>query len=395
MTSDTRTFEQYRRCLDNGGYLLRDVRGLLEVTGRDRAAWLHNLVTNAVKTLSPCEGTYAFAANVKGRTLFDLNILVLEDCLWLDIDRRWIEKARSHLERYHITEDVAVRDLSPTTRRLGILGPNAHQVAAALAFGNLAAMAWLQHGEASVAGARVRMVRHDFAGLPGAEFIWCENAEAVEVQLRRAAEGAGLIEAVSDVVDAIRIEAGRPASVIDIDEDIVPPETLQIERGISYQKGCYLGQEVIERMRARGVLARKLAGVCFEADSPLPPNTPLLIEGQEIGRTRSGCFSFALGRPLSLAYVKTVHAAPGTKVLARAAGALPGSAVSDLAASGLASQGFAAPRSPSPGLAAPRSPSPGLAPPAFAVQAPQTGAGEVNGEIVALPVRLAKTRGAD
>ena len=68
-------------------------RGLIEVRGKDRAAWLHNLTTNAVKTLGPHEGNYAFALNVKGRVLFDLNVLALPDAFWLDIDRRFIARA--------------------------------------------------------------------------------------------------------------------------------------------------------------------------------------------------------------------------------------------------------------------------------------------------------------
>src|SRR5580765_4876425 len=78
------------------------LRGLIQVTGKDRAAWLHNLVTNTVKTLQPGQGAYAFALNVKGRILFDANILALADALWLDIDRRYVPKAFAHLDKYII-----------------------------------------------------------------------------------------------------------------------------------------------------------------------------------------------------------------------------------------------------------------------------------------------------
>ncbi len=324
---------QYRDCLTAGGFLFPADRGLIEVTGGDRAAWLHNLVTNAVKTLSPGEGNYAFATNVKGRTLFDLNVLVLEDRLWLDIDRRWIGKALTHLDRYHITEDVALTDLSGNSFRVLIIGPSADVLARTAGASHMAAMAWLQHTSLDLEGRQARAVRRDLGGLPAVEIIWCGAMEPTASLLRKRAVEAGLVELDPTALDVIRIENGMPASLEDIDEEIIPPETGQVERGISYQKGCYLGQEVIERMRARGVLARRLVGVQFEGDQPVAPGTPLFEQAvpathdaepsaglqadRPIGTTRSGCFSFALGAPLSLAYVKSASARPGTRLFAK------------------------------------------------------------------------------
>src|SRR5262245_33220267 len=93
---------QYRIATQAAGLLPRTDRGLLDVTGNDRVAWLNNLVTNVVKTLRPGDGNYAFAPNMKGRTVFDLNLLVLEDRIWLDGDRRWLDSARKHLAKYTV-----------------------------------------------------------------------------------------------------------------------------------------------------------------------------------------------------------------------------------------------------------------------------------------------------
>src|SRR5215470_2088482 len=118
MANPSNIAEQYRIARESGGCYYRSDRALIEVTGRDRAAWLNNLVTNVVKTLQPGEGNYAFATNVKGRTVFDMNLLVLEDRMWLDIDRRWIETARKHLTKFTITEDVALADITKDYERL-------------------------------------------------------------------------------------------------------------------------------------------------------------------------------------------------------------------------------------------------------------------------------------
>ena len=188
----------------------RTDRASIEVTGDDRAAWLHNLVTNVVKTLQPGEGNYAFAVNVKGRVLFDLNVLVLEDRLLLDVDRRWLDAAMDHLNRYIITDDVTLKVLADAHRRIAIMGPKAHELVARLSLGNLAPMAQLQHCGARIAGADVRMIRHDFAGLPAAEFIVpSEQADAVHRALESNGGSPPWID--SDTVNILRIEAGIPA----------------------------------------------------------------------------------------------------------------------------------------------------------------------------------------
>lgn len=309
---------QYQTCLASAGLYHRQDRGLIELRGDDRAAWLNNLVTNVITTLSAGEGNYAFATTREGRTVFDLNMLVLEDRIWLDIDRRRLETAMAHLDRYLICEDVKMLDLTAQTGRFAILGPQTSDVAERLGFGNLTAMAWLQHIPGTIDGREVRMMRHDFAGLVGAEFFVTSASADEDATAMIAALSAKLELPVVDhsVIETLRIEAGIPASVDDIDEDVLPPETGQIERGISLQKGCYLGQEVLERMRSRGAIARRLVGIRFEGDALVPSGSNLIANDKTVGRIMSGCNSPALGAPLSLGYLKTASAEIGTPVIA-------------------------------------------------------------------------------
>ena len=106
----------------------RSYRGLIEITGGDRAAWLHNLTTNDIKSLKPGQGRYAFALNIKGRVLFDGNVLALPESLLLDIDRRWVGPAVEHLGKYIIMEDVQLADRSADFARLALVGPKANEV---------------------------------------------------------------------------------------------------------------------------------------------------------------------------------------------------------------------------------------------------------------------------
>ncbi len=306
---------QYQAAVTSAGLYLRSDRGLIEVTGADRAAWLSNLVTNVIKTLQPGEGNYAFATNVKGRTVFDLNVLVLDDRLWLDVAGPWRATALKHFEKYIITEDVKLADRSAEFSRGAVMGPRAGDVVSALGFGNLGPMSQLQHLAGRVGGEDVRMVRHDFAGLVTAEFIVPgESADPVVASIAGAVSGLTCERLSDGAVEVLRIEAGIPASVVDIDEEVVPPETCQVERGISYHKGCYLGQEVIERMRSHGILARKLVGLRIEGQTPSPAGSIVKRDDKEVGRVTSACWSEALGGPLALGYLKSIHAQPDTQV---------------------------------------------------------------------------------
>lgn len=255
----------------------RSPRALLVLTGGDRQAWLHNLVTNDVKGLAAGRGCYAFACDVKGRIQFDLNILALADELWLDVAADRLGQILAYLERYLITE--AVRIAPRAAARIALAGPRSAEIAAALGVGELAAAGSpeLQHlelriepGEERRNFLRGRAVRHSYAGVQGLELLLEPGQEAAAWD--HFAEHHRAQPAGAAALDALRIEAGIPWLGRDIDEKVVAPETGQIERAISYRKGCYLGQEIIERMRSLGTPARRLvrAHLAEGADLTLP-----------------------------------------------------------------------------------------------------------------------------
>ena len=310
---------QYHAARDQVGLVDRSDRALIEIMGADRTVWLNNLVTNVVKTLSSGEGIYAFAVNVKGRVVFDANVLMLDPPaqpdgrIWLDLDAGWLADALKHLNRYIITEKVQLADVTARYDRLAILGPQAAALAQRLGLSNLIAMASLQHVPLQDGSGHV--IRHDFAGVTGAEFIVpVDSADEWRARMMEAGREFGIDPIDASVVDTLRIEAGIPASRCDIDPETIPPETGQIERGISYHKGCYLGQEVIERMRSHGIIAKRLVGVRLEGETA--PACPAAIKANdaESGRLTSVCWSYALSAILGLGYLKSSHASAGLAV---------------------------------------------------------------------------------
>lgn len=301
---------EYRALHDAAGCADRSDRGLVQVSGGDRKAWLHNLITNVVKTLDDSAGVYAFATDVTGRVQFDVNVLCRAAALWLDIDRGAIPRALQHLDMRLITEDVQLADVSGEFARLGVYGPQASSVAARLGVANFAALPVLQQ-VALRSAAEVLLVRHDLGGLAGFELI-VPSEQGADWWDRLAGEG-GATPVGLAALEAARINAGVPWFGRDIDQEVIPPETGQVERGISYHKGCYLGQEVIERMRSRGVLPRRLVQLSF-AGAVTPPAV-LLSSGKEVGRVTSIAQQPETGVWIGMGYVRGALP-PGTELTA-------------------------------------------------------------------------------
>lgn len=315
--------ERQHRAIQRGVAVTdRADRALLEITGADRASWLHNLTTNEVKNLGTGEGNYAFVLNLKGRILFDINIFVRPDSIFLDLDRRSLEGARQHFDRYTITEDVVIADRSDSTGRFVVVGPKASALLGEMGVTQLSAMPSLGTMSLSWSGSDVVIVRNDFCGAFGVELI-AEPAVATALWtfLTSKDRSASAVVVGRDAVDVCRIESGIPWPPHEINDDILPAETGQLARGVSYQKGCYLGQEVVERMRSRGVVARTLCGLVVSGAVVPEPGSELVDAGDKVvGRITSACRSVAKDAVIALAYLKSAAGAPGTSLSINLAG---------------------------------------------------------------------------
>lgn len=312
----------------------RSYRALLEISGRDRATWLHNLTTNQVKPLQQGEGNYAFCLNVQGRILFDLNILVRSESIWVDLDRGFLPVARKHFEKYTITEDVNIADRSDDFVRFALVGNGIRAFLSERNISHAATLPLLGTAEISLYGIPITAARTDFCGpfaldlfVPPDRAVWLWEGFVDDDQL---------MPVGFDAVQVCRIEAGIPWPGHEIIDEYLPAETGQLRRAVSFQKGCYLGQEVVERMRSRGVVARLLRGLLIEGDSVsdnsnlksdisnlksadsgviLPPGSSVAdASGKALGTVTSTCRSLALNKPIAMAYLKTAGAAPNQQV---------------------------------------------------------------------------------
>lgn len=295
----------------------RNDRSWLEVTGKDRLSWLHNLTTNAIKTLKPGEGNYAFVLNIQGRMLFDLNAMILEDSIAIDIDRRWLPVALKHFNKYIIMEDVAVADRTGDFVRYACVGEKTSEVAQKVGFSQakvapLLNIVQISTGSSSAASA----FRSDFCGPFAVEFVVTkESSEGFERTLREAVSSQPHSTLTEETIEVNRIENGIPWPGFEITEEYLPAETRQLARAVSFQKGCYLGQEVVERMRSRQVVARQLVMLKMDG-SETPPREAEILGADEkpVGKVTSSCHSIVHGAPIALGYVKTAAANVGNKL---------------------------------------------------------------------------------
>jgi len=311
--------KQYAALHAGPAWVDRSYRALIEVAGRDRVAWAHNLTTNQVKTLSPGEGNYAFVLNVQGRILFDLHLVVRAESIWLDLDRRFLQSALAHFQKYIIMEDVCLTDRSGDFVRVALAGEGAKKLLAEFGAGHAAAMPAVAMTTITHGQTQIDIMRNDFCGVFAVDlFLPVAMAASFEADVKGTHRPLSAIPVDDEVVRVRRIEAGIPWSGAEITDEVLSAETRQLERAVSFQKGCYLGQEIVERMRARKVVAKLLTGLKISADVVPPTGSDIITEeGATVGQVTSACRSVALNVPVALAYLKTSFATPGVALQVR------------------------------------------------------------------------------
>lgn len=291
----------------------RDDRGRLRLTGRDRQSFLQGMVSNDVARLSPGEGCYAFLLDATGHVLSDARVLCAPDYLLLDVEPGLAPFVAETLERYLIMEKCRIADVTGETRQLFLGGRRASSVLHELGIGDT--IGWTEGrntvvtiGDDALLVAATRLV-------PGSGFDAYGPPAALDVLAARLA-GNGAEEKNDQFLDALRIEAGVPRFGADMDARTLAPETGEEARAINYKKGCYIGQEIVARIDARGHTNRTLAGFAFPSGAAVPEGgTPVVGgDGKEVGRVTSAALSPTLGQPIALGVLRREHASPGTPV---------------------------------------------------------------------------------
>jgi folate-binding protein YgfZ len=261
------------------------------VRGEDRFRWLSGMVTNTVSDLPPNAGAWNLILNAQGRILGDLTVWREGDNLELVISGNQYEKLLAHLEHFIIMDDVELVPLGQepgaAETALGVAGPKADEVFARIGLPSLAQPMTATRVEWN--GLDLRILR-GYDALTKHYEIWTPAAGAKRLWLTLSTGGATPIGFV--MLDAFRVVEGIPAYGVDIFERDLPQETSQM-RALHFNKGCYLGQEIVERIRSRGNVHRHLRSLELEGSLP--------VSGTELksGDTQAGQITSAVELPVA------------------------------------------------------------------------------------------------
>jgi len=318
--------EQYALVRRQVGFLDRGDFGVLELTGRDRATFLHALVSNEIKALGPGQGCAATLLDIHGKVQVVLFVWVAEDRIFVVTPPAMAAKTAEALDHYLFSEKVAIEDVSREKALFVLAGPQARETSERLTGARPSERPW-SHVVAKLGEAPVRLVTG--GGETGEAEVWikCSLAEASKV--REALAGAGVEPIGAEAFESLRIEAGTPLFGRDIDESVLLSE-IPFENLLSHTKGCYPGQEVVVRIRDRGHVNRTLRGLVLDGDQVPAQGAEVVVDDAVIGKVTSATRSFGLAHPIALAFVRRQHAEPGTRVSVRFAGTTLAAAVSAL-----------------------------------------------------------------
>lgn len=279
-------------------------RGKLLASGDDRARLLHAMTTNHVQQLKPGSGCYAFFLNAQGRILGDVNLFCFEDHFLLDTEPETRHKLYEHLDRYIIADDVALADDTDRMATIALEGPEAPAMLQKLG-------APVPETLYSTATWGIRTVaRIDSTGSGGFFLFTTVNDKP---QLIASLEAAGAAAATPEDASIVRIENGRPRYGEEITERYLVQETGQLQ-AVHFNKGCYLGQEIVERIRSRAQIHRVLRRLEIDSNEVPPAGTKLKAADADAGEIVSAVLSPTLGKVVAMAYVRTHHSEPGAEL---------------------------------------------------------------------------------
>ena len=292
------------------GWSRRRDRGLVQLQGEDRVRFLQGMVTCDVAALSPAGAGFGYFTSPRGQVLADASVAAGPEALSVWVPATELESIADHLRRYIVMDRVAVAAV--TVESLLVGGPRAETVLAAAGFTLPAAgdEGSAEHGEGELGGSPVSWWRASRVGVSGLRL----TATAATLDVLAVSLGkAGAREVGEEVWETVRFEAGIPRWGVDYGEGTLPQE-LGEDGAVSYEKGCYLGQEVVARIHFRGRVQRHLRALRYRGPAPSVPHVLQSTEGREIRRAGRTVASPRLAAMLSLAVLHERGGEPGDRV---------------------------------------------------------------------------------
>jgi len=298
-------------------------RAMLQFTGEDRLSYLQGMLSNDLRPLKMFEGQQAAILTQQGKVIADARVLCSLNSFYLDFWEALKEKIVTHLNRYLVADEVEIHDPNEQWKMVSLQGPKAPTILNQV-FGNAELPVQLNHHRmVQFDGNPVCVVRADRSGYGGFDLI-VQTSQLSALAQKLTELGAAWVGAQAQNI--LRVEAGIPRYGVDFSEDNLLLE-VDLDDAVSFSKGCYLGQEVVERIRSRGHVNKKLCGLILDGNTPASPGEKLRGDNKEVGQITSSVVSIALQRPIALAYVNKEFWATGTKLTMHPSGSEIGATV--------------------------------------------------------------------
>jgi folate-binding protein YgfZ len=322
---------EYKFARESVALIDKNYRCVLSFTGKDRVRYLNAMLTGNIRDLAAGHGNISLLLNPQGRILAEVETLALDDRLLVISHAMIRERLVEAFEKFIIMDDVTMEDCTDKFGTLALEGPKAADSVCELCGVDLSALEEFAHAEQQIAGIPCRVIRTSNGGILGAEFLAPrEDLVALWSALLDAARKHGGGPAGYEALNVLRLEEGVAWFGVDFDENQIPHQAALESTHISYTKGCYTGQEIVERVRSRGQIQRRRVMLRFEGDAVPRAGEPLFApsaekpaksaaensaqRGAEIGFVTRAARSPKFGAVIGMGYVRREQMDPGSKV---------------------------------------------------------------------------------
>lgn len=293
--------KSYRAASESAAVIPQSWLGVLKLSGSDRVEWLQAMISNDVEKLVAGKGCYAAHLNAQGKLVAQMNVLLDTDSILVITECASAARLAEVFDKLIIMEDVVVEDLSSSMESLVVMGPQAKEILESWLGEPLHLDDEFQHRR--IAGYHV--VRID-AGFE----VWMRSEILSDAMNALGRNGAVAMD--QPTWNVLRVESGHPLYGVDIDETTTLPEIG--ERGIRYDKGCYIGQEVVAKIKYLGHVNRRLMGFICEGETLPLQHAVIRSGGKDVGYITSSVVSPRMGKIISMGFVNRVAAVAGTPV---------------------------------------------------------------------------------
>lgn len=322
--------QEYTAVRSAVGLMDLSYRGLLQFTGPDRLSFLQGMLSNDLRVLKPFTGQYATLLSQQGKVIADVRVLCALNSFYLDFLENLKEKILAHLNRYLVADEVEIADRSTEYATLSIQGRQSEALLRKLIGQAPLPADSLQHAMVNIDATAICAVYASHTGEIGFDLIVpVAKLPVIAQQLTESGKQFSAAWIGEEAQNILRIEAGIARYGVDFTEDNLLLE-VGLDDAVSFNKGCYLGQEVVERIRSRGHVNKKLIGLCLEGQDAASPRDVILFGGKPVGTITSSVHSPALGKPIALGYVNKECWNPDTSLTVNHNGISIGAEVTSL-----------------------------------------------------------------